>query len=53
LDEDDARVDGADLFFELGPAVRGDLCPQDDEVDSCHVELPDDFAKKSLIAWAV
>jgi hypothetical protein len=31
LDEDDARVDGADLFAQLSLAVRGDLSAEHDQ----------------------
>ena len=45
MDEDDARVDGADLLFEFGLAVRGDLCAQHDQVDLCDIELAGDVAE--------
>jgi hypothetical protein len=38
LDEDDVRVDRADLFFELSLAVRGDLPAEHDQVNVLHIE---------------
>jgi hypothetical protein len=38
VDEDDARVDGGDLFAQLSLAVRGDLSAEHDHVDRSSVE---------------
>lgn len=45
LDEDDPRLDCADLFSQLTLAVRRDLSAEDDQVDLFHIEPAGDVGE--------
>src|SRR5262249_32601443 len=45
LDEDDPRVDGADLFSQLRLALRGNLSAEDDQVELFDIEAAGDVGE--------